>query len=338
MTRRRLVPVALLVIALVWAAAVVSSHLLREPSTAAPGHRLGPHNDTSTPFNLVHIPTLTRHRYDGRDLRLGDVLEKGSSWTRYALTYRSGELLISGTLTLPEGPGPHPAVVSAHGYRDPALYETGGGDGRSRENHYLAEHGYAVLHPDYRNHAGSDTERPGPVARPLGYPEDVINAVRALRRAGLGSVDTARIGLLGRSMGGGVALDVLVARPDLVQAAVLLSPVSSRAADNFDRWARGKQPLSDRVVRAYGAPAQRPEFWRQASARTYLSRVDVPVQIHHGTADPTCPFAWSQATARALRRAGKQVTLFAYPGEGHHIDRGFDTMMRRLTRFLDRNL
>ena len=41
--------------------------------------RLGAHNDTSTPFNLVSVPALTRHRYDGRDLRLGRVLAHGSA-------------------------------------------------------------------------------------------------------------------------------------------------------------------------------------------------------------------------------------------------------------------
>ena len=68
-----------------------------------------------------------------------------------------------------------------------------------------------TLHVDYRNHAASDDDPSTEVRLRLGYTEDVINAVRSLRQ-GPAFVDDDRIGLLDRSMGGGVVLNVLVVR------------------------------------------------------------------------------------------------------------------------------
>ena len=63
--------------------------------------------------------------YDGRGLRLGRVLGEASSYTRRAVTYRSGDLRISGIINIPRGDGPFPVLVLLHGYIDPAIYVTG---------------------------------------------------------------------------------------------------------------------------------------------------------------------------------------------------------------------
>lgn len=296
----------------------------------------GAHDDTSTPFHLVSLPALVEHEYDGHGLRLTRLVAATPAYTRHHVAYRSGGLTVTGALNVPAGPGPHPLLVLAHGYHDPADYRTG--DGSQREQARFAAQGYVVLQPDYRNHGGSDRDHRRRVARPLGYPEDVVNAVLAVREAAPSFVDVDRVGLVGRSMGGGVALQAAVARPDLFDVLVLHSPVSSRAADNFRRWVGSGTPLERKVLDTYGAPAENRRFWREASARAYVDRVTAPVQIHHGAADPVCPVAWSRATARALRRAGKDAALHEYPGESHRIDAAWPTMMRRTTAFLDQHL
>lgn len=299
--------------------------------------RLAAHNDTSTPFNLVSIPALTAHRYDGHDLRLGKVLDRDPAYTRYEISYRSGDLRIGGIMNVPHRTGRLPVVVIAHGWADARTFSSG--DGQTREQAYLASRGYVVLQPDYRNYGASSRENASVVTKPLGYPDDLINAIRALREAKLAFVDGTRIGLLGRSMGGGVALNALVARPGLVAAAVLYSPVSSLATDNFDRWVRDDPAHADlkrRVLRSYGSPQADPAFWREASSRTYFDRISVPVQIHHGTADAVCPVRWSEQTAQALRRAGVSVSLYEYAGEPHRFGRSWLTMISRTAAFFDR--
>lgn len=294
------------------------------------------HNDTSTPFNLVSLPALIAHEYDAGPLRVGHLVADEGASRRYQVTYRSGRLDVSGQLSLPAGEGSFPLVVLAHGYEPPSTYRSGAT--LAREQSHLAAHGYAVLLTDYRNHAGSDREGAGPVAAPLGYPEDVVNAVLAVRRAGLPSIDSSRVALLGRSMGGGVALAAAAARPGLVDAVVLSSPVSSSAVDNFERWVTPGGDLDGRVRASYGGPRSNPAFWREASVRGYLDRVDLPVQVHHGTADTVTPVEWSRTTVDALRAAGQAVEYFEYPGEDHRVDEAWGTMARRITDFLDQHL
>jgi dipeptidyl aminopeptidase/acylaminoacyl peptidase len=322
--------VVLALAALVAACAPASSSTLDVPGTAPA--LLGAHNDTSTPFNLVSVPALTAHRYDGRGLRITSTLAMGPAFTRYAVAYRSGRLRVTGVMNVPNRAGRHPVVVIAHGYGDPARYTSG--SMLEREQAALAENGFVAFQIDYRNYARSTRESSEPVARPLGYPADLVNAVAALEGARLPFTDTSRIGLFGRSMGGGVVLNALVARPHLAQAAVLYSPVSSRADDNYQRWVVPDAPVRERVVDAYGTPASNPRFWRQASSRGYLDRVAVPIQIHHGTADPVCPVRWSEATARALRAQDGDVSLYEYSGEDHRFDRSWARFMHRAVTFL----
>jgi uncharacterized protein len=296
----------------------------------------GPHNDTSSPFNVVSLPALIRHRYDGRGLRLGRVVSAGVTSTRYRVTYRSGDLRISGELSVPSRRGRFPLVVLAHGYKDPATYRSS--ETHERERTHLASRGYVVLMPDYRNYGASDRESSAPVAEPLGYPEDVVNAILAVRRAKLPFVDASRVGLLGRSMGGGVALNAAVARPGLIDAVVLSSPLSSRAGDNYRRWVLGRGARDELVRTTYGRPAENPEFWSGASARRFAHRVGVPVAVHHGTADSVCPIRWSHATVAALRQAGQTVTYYRYPGRGHGLHGVQPLVARRVADFFDRHV
>lgn len=294
------------------------------------------HNDTSTPFNLVSMPALIRHEYDGRGLEIGRLLAAEVSSNRYHVTYRSGSLTISGQLTVPRRAGRFPLVVLAHGYEAPVTYRSGAA--LSREQAHLSARGYVVLLTDYRSYGDSDRDSAEPVAAPLGYPEDLVNAVLAVRRSHLPFVDGSRVGALGRSMGGGVALQAVAARPRLFDALVLYAPVSSLASDNYQRWVAGKGDLDARVLSTYGAPQDNPRFWQEASVRSYLRRVDAPVQVHHGLADTVCPVAWSRATVEALRRAGQSVEYFEYPGERHRFDESWPVMATRIADFLDDNV
>lgn len=285
----------------------------------------------------VSLPAMMHREYDGRALRPGRVLARTDAYTRRAVTYRSGGLRISGILNVPHGAGPFPVLVLLHGYIDPAVYVTG--QGLMREQDYLARRGYAVLHVDYRGHAGSDDDPGRELDLRLGYTEDAINAVLAVRRSALDVLDGDRVGLVGRSMGGGVVYNVLVTRPGLVAAAVVFAPVSSRAQDNFERWIRADRPgLAARIVDRHGAPEQEPEFWAAVSPRTYFTRITEPLLIHHGTSDDTCPIRWTRTTYAALQAEGKDARLAVYPGEEHAFGPQWPLSMRRTVAFLDRRL
>ena len=287
----------------------------------------------------VSVPALIEREYDGRRLRLGEVIVETDAYTQYFVTYRSGDLTVSGILNRPAGRGQFPVLVLGHGYIDPAYYANG--QGLRREQDWLARAGYVVLHTDYRNHAASDDDPRADTRLRLGYAVDMVNAVMAVKRSGLWFLDDDRVGLLGRSMGGGVVYNALVAQPGLVDAAVVYAPVSSNTADNFNRWIRdeeGRSGLSRRIIDRFGTPERNPRFWRQASPRTYFHRITEPVLIQHGTADESCPIGWSRASLRLLERAGVDARMYTYPGQPHAFDTAWPQSMRRTVWFFRKHL
>ena len=283
----------------------------------------------------LSLPTLMRQRPDGGRPRITATELETDAYTRHQVLYRSGDLDVSGVLLVPKGRGPFPGIVLNHGYIEPAAYVTG--QGLAREQDALARAGFVVLHTDYRGHAAS-----GPVYRRerdtrIAYTRDAINAVAALRR--LPSVDDGRLAMLGRSMGGGVTMNALVARPGLVDAAVLYASVSSRAIENVRHFLEDGRPEDAQALYdEYGTPRQSPAFWRGLSARAYFGRITEPVLSHHGRADATCPPVWATQTQRAMRAAGVDSELAWYPGEDHAFYARWQQSMDKTIGFLRREL
>jgi len=285
------------------------------------------------------VRALIERSYNGRDLKVGRLLADTGAYRRYLVTYRSEDLKVSGVMNVPDGKGPFPVLVLAHGYIDPDVYRPG--QGLAREQDHLARQGYVVLHTDYRGHAGGDDDPDVDYELRLPYAVDVVNAVTAVKTSKLPYLDPDRVGLLGRSMGGNVTLNALVARPGLVDAAVIYASTSSLAADNwrqFYRTSAERDRVNRRIEQTYGLPEDSPAFWRAASPRPYFDRIATPLQVHHGRQDDTCPLDWSLATVRALRAAGREVDFRVYDGEGHTFYAQWDTSIGRTTAFLDRHL
>lgn len=286
----------------------------------------------------MSLPALMQDRVEGSRLRLGRVLARTDAYTRYAVSYRADRLRITGVMNIPDGDGPFPVVVLLHGHIDTDVYVTG--QGFRREQDALARNGYVAFHVDYRNHAGSDDDPDNDADLRLGYTRDAIAAVMAVKDAAIPRLDPGRVAILGRSMGGGVAFNVLTTRPGLVDAAVVYASVSTDAVDNYTRWIRrpGNEALVARIESMHGAPETNPQFWREVSARTYVDRIEDPAMVHHGVQDDTCPIRWARATTRALRQADVALTYHEYPGENHYFLSGWSQSMRRTLAFLSANV
>jgi dipeptidyl aminopeptidase/acylaminoacyl peptidase len=292
---------------------------------AAPAPTEAPRPDPNS------LPALFEEDVVGGELERVRDLGGTAAYTRHEVTYRSGDLRISGQLLVPAGQGPHPAVVLNHGYIDPDVYVNG--QGMPREQDYLAREGFVVLHVDYRGHAASDDTDDLDLELRLGYARDTIAAVKTLRT--LDEVDPERIGMLGRSMGGGVTLNALVADPDIVKAAVVHSSVSSRFVDNFRRWTEPGRPGEATTIEGrFGTIDESPDFWRGLSARTYFDRVEASVLMVHGARDESCPIGWARGTENALEAAGADVELVVYDDEGHTFAGQWADKMRRTVDFL----
>jgi dipeptidyl aminopeptidase/acylaminoacyl peptidase len=284
----------------------------------------------------VSLEAFSRTPFDGRDLKIGPVLASNDAYVRHYVTYRSADLLISGIMNVPKGPGPFPLLVLNHGHIDTAIYTNG--RGLKREQDYLARRGYVVLHTDYRNHAESDDDADADLRLRLGYAEDAVNAVLAVKAAGLPYVDAEHVGMLGHSMGGGVTLQTITAVPDLVDAAVLFAPVSADARDNFRRWTERRHETAERIRMAYGGPDENPEFWDGVSPIHRLDQIASAVMLHHGTADDSTPHEWSERLDAAMKEAGKSMTFHSYPDEPHEFIKAWPTVMARTAAFFDDHL
>jgi dipeptidyl aminopeptidase/acylaminoacyl peptidase len=286
--------------------------------------------------NIVSFADLLDKNYQTEDLKQGQVLEDAPLYTKYAVTYMSGELTISGVLYVPKGAAPaggFPVLVTNHGYIEPAIYTTG--RGLKREQGYFATRGYVVLHPDYRNHAGSTKSNADPIKMRLGYVADIIHAVLALEASSL-PIDRGRVAMVGHSMGGGASLAAVVAKPDLVEKVVLYAPVSLNYQDSYERYMNDDLKRKEKVVSVYGTPEANPDFWKGLSGEPYLERLSIPVQIYHGTSDDDVPLAWSENTERLLKEGNKQSELITYPGEEHEFGPRWTDFMEGMKQFIEK--
>lgn len=312
-------------------------------SSPAISERAAQSSSASTPSPLLQvtpelsIDSLAAMRLEGTDLRLVNILDDNTAYTRYEIRYRSNGLIISGIMNIPKGEGPFPLIILNHGYIDPAVYTIG--RGLKREQDFLARRGFAVLHTDYRKHGASD---PSPDVRKtydagLEYAMDAINALHAVREHPPSGVDATRVGMMGHSMGGGVSLNVATAYPNLVSAFVLYAPVHADAWENYARWRRDREP-DDRTVDTLGTRETHPERWDALSSKTYFHRIAAPILLFQGTRDSDVPVEWSDALDTALTTAQKEHEYIRYDGERHEFGPQWTDFMHRTAAFFHTHL
>jgi pimeloyl-ACP methyl ester carboxylesterase len=140
------------------------------------------------------------------------------------VTFANGEVSLAGTLTLPAGRGPHPAVVLVSGSGPQNRDESLGGGIAIRPFKLLADAltraGMAVLRYDDRG-TGASTGTFSTATLP-DFASDAAAAVRYLRSRD--DVDANRVGLLGHSEGGLVAAMLARRNHDLSFVIALAGP------------------------------------------------------------------------------------------------------------------
>lgn len=116
---------------------------------------------------------------------------------RRDIKYNVRDITVRGWLQVPDGPGPHPVVILAHGFGGlkewtiPELADT------------LVSVGIAAIAFDYRNFGDSDGS-PREEVDHCGQIEDFLGAIAYATT--VSELDPARIGLWGTSLGGAMSL------------------------------------------------------------------------------------------------------------------------------------
>ncbi len=191
---------------------------------------------------------------------------------------------LSGELQFPEGAGPFPAIVLAHGCNGNRNIEPAWGP-------LLRSWGYATFVIDsFRPRGINEVCTNAQSLMPLQRVPDAYGALRFL--AAHPRVDAKRISLMGFSHGGALAM--------------LAS--TAWAKDSFS---------------AAGAPAFRAFFPFYPNCNAVFperNRVSAPVRIHTGEADDWTPAKPCAALAQMLKASGQDVAINVYPGAHHAFD------------------
>lgn len=204
--------------------------------------------------------------------------------TAQAVEYRGSEDDMPAQLYVPPGTGRLPGVL---------VFHTAAGPGPNVEAFArdLAGASFVTLTPDVfsLHDFGPDGRTDHPLV--LGDARGALDYLRTHPR-----VDPDRLGVVGFSFGGRLAVLLAALAPERVRAAVTYYAVTSHQALG--------RPLSGRAARAESLTGR-------------VAQIRAPILIHHGEADGNVPVDQSRLLHRALTAAGKPSTLHTYPGADH---------------------
>lgn len=313
---------------------------------ATDGARPAPNLGMPAEPHPLQIAWLRAREYPGSDFVVERNLEPGSNYSRQVVSYRSDGLKIYALLTIPNGERPPtgwPVVVFNHGYIPPAQYRT--------TERYIAytdafsRNGYIVVRSDYRGHGSSEGRASGGYGSP-DYTVDVLNALASIKRHP--DADPNRIAMWGHSMGGHITLRAMVVDKD-IKAGDIWAGVVASYTDRMAEWRRREaanpSPPTDtrrrwrtELADNFGTPEENPAFWASLSPNSYLSELSGPIQLQHGTADSSVPYAYSEKLFADLQAIGWPSALFTYPGDNHNLSANLSQALQRSVAFFDQHV
>jgi dipeptidyl aminopeptidase/acylaminoacyl peptidase len=266
---------------------------------------------TLAPYEQYTIDYLSKRTYGGGKIEIVKRLAESKNFITYTIRYPSDGLTIYGFMTVPKGEGPFPVIISVHGYVPAGLPDSFNPAQDFAD--FFADNQFIVIHPSMRNQPPSDS---GDNLLRVGMTIDVMNLIALVKAKNdlpseLASLDPARMGLWGMSLGGEIALRVLTLSPDIV-ATVLYSPLSGNEERNSRQL---YEVLQDEQFKK---DAEVPmELLNRISPMYYYHQIKSAVQINHGTKDTTAPISWAVETCDFLTSAGVTVQCNYYEKAGH---------------------
>jgi dipeptidyl aminopeptidase/acylaminoacyl peptidase len=304
-TRRGFAGVALALVVLVGA---VAPHAAQAP--AAPKPR-------------VRVPDFAQMR---RQQALTDGIWRSASVgymevEKITYTSRVGDLEIPAFVFRPlqtGGPKSHPALIWVHENIRGHLYE-----------HYVpyirqaTAKGYVVIAPEYRGSIGYGPQLYDALDYGGSEVDDVVTAagVLAIRYP---MVDPTRIGIIGWSHGGMIALLSVFRNPGTFASSVAVVPVANLFQRLAYKGVEEHRALIDPNNRFGGTPAQRPAVYRDRSPLFQVDKLRIPLRVHIADNDQDVNIEEGMQLIDALRSRQPELAeteVFRNPPGGHLFDR-----------------
>ncbi len=223
---------------------------------------------------------------------------------------------------------PLPALVVSHTYEVGQFYNQW-----NPIFSYIVQSGYVLLTVNHRGSNGYGTEfRDMPRGDyGFGHVKDLASGADFLRS--LPEVDPARVGILGYSMGGYLALFAVTTRPDSFKVGISVCGFSEitherENSSTYFTWHLG------------GTEAEIPEAYRNASPVTHVSKITAPVQIIHSDKDTIEPVTKVRNFVYEMDKYDKPYELWLYQNETHglkQLNNQLDSY-QRVMNFLQMNL
>jgi dipeptidyl aminopeptidase/acylaminoacyl peptidase len=185
----------------------------------------------------------------------------------------------------------------------------------------LMKEGYVVVAPEYRGSTGYGREYREAIDYG-GLEVDDVVAARDWAVTTLGTVDAARVGVLGWSHGGLIALMAAFDHPDKFQAAYAGVPVSDLVA-RMGYQTEAYRKLFSAPYHIGKTAGEAVDEYRRRSPVTHVQKLEVPLLVHTTTNDRDVNVVEVQGLIAALKAAGKEFEYKVYedaPG-GHSFNR-----------------
>jgi dipeptidyl aminopeptidase/acylaminoacyl peptidase len=242
------------------------------------------------------------------------------------ITYlsRVGDLDIPAFVFRPlkiRGPRTHPALIWVHENIRGHLYE-----------HYIpyireaTAKGYVVIAPEYRGSIGYAKSFYDAIDYGGNEVDDVVTAVDVLK-AKYPEVDPSRIGIIGWSHGGMIALLSTFRNPTLFRAAVAMVPVTNLFQRLAWKGSERQQKAIDPANRYGGPPSERHDVYKERSPLFQVDKLQIPLYVAVAKNDEDVNIEEDMQLVDALRsRKGNLAETMVYdnPPGGHTFDRRVD--------------
>jgi len=205
---------------------------------------------------------------------------------------------------------------------------------------YVAARGYAVFQPNFRGSSGYGFayEKSGYLERGRKMQNDLTDSVKWL--ADLGTIDPARVCIVGASYGGYAALAGATLTPDTYKCAVSIAGIGDY--EELIRWKKKKygQETFDFYVKSVGDPDKDSASIRAISPAYHIDAIKIPILLVHGDKDDIVPYSQSESFQKLLNKSGRKTELIRIKDEGHPYfsDNGSKVMWSAVARFLWDNL